>query len=287
MQARNWMLRLLLPENRTRVWREIRHESAVDYEEDRATTDPVLLIDTEGFSGPLDLLLELARRQKVDLAKISILQLVEQYLSFIERARTLRLELAADYLVMAAWLAYLKSRLLVPAPESSAEPDAADLAAALANKLKRLEAFRGLARMLQDRPQLDRDMFGRGQPEPVAMRKIPIFDASIHDLLNSYAQQRQTRVLSRISLHKRVVWSLDEARAALERLVGVSKEWAALDEYLIAFITEPEQRRTVRATALSASLELVKEGRADLRQDAAFAPIYLRARAPSEPRLQN
>jgi len=254
-----------------------------DFEEDRATTDPVLLIDTEGFSGPLDLLLELARRQKVDLSKISILKLVEQYLAFIERARTLRLELAADYLVMAAWLAYLKSRLLVPAPESSAEPDAADLAAALANKLKRLEAFRGLARMLQDRPQLDRDMFGRGQPEPVAMRKIPIFDASIHDLLNSYAQQRQTRVLSKISLQKRVVWSFDEARAALERLVGVSKEWAVLDDYLIAFINEPEQRRTVRATALSASLELVKEGRAELRQDAAFAPVYLRARFNAEP----
>ena len=137
-----------------------------------------MLVDVDGYTGPLDLLLDLARKQKVDLHKISVLALADQYLQFIEKARSYRLELAADYLVMAAWLAYLKSRLLVPAPESSAEPDAADLAAALANKLKRLEAFRGLARMLQDRPQLDRDMFGRGQPEPVAMRKIPIFDAS-------------------------------------------------------------------------------------------------------------
>lgn len=255
-----------------------------DFEEDRATSDPVLLIDTEGFSGPLDLLLELARRQKVDLSKISILQLVEQYLAFIEHARTLRLELAADYLVMAAWLAYLKSRLLVPAPETSTEPDASDLAAALANRLKRLEAIRTVARLLQDRPQLDRDMFGRGQPEPVAMKKIPIFDASIHDLLKSYAQQRQTRVLSRVSLAKRVVWSLDEARTALERLVGAATDWSVLDDYLLAFITEPEQRRTVRATALSATLELVKEGRAEVRQDKAFAPIYLRARGTNEPK---
>ena len=256
-----------------------------DFDEDRASSDPVLLIDTEGFSGPLDVLLELARRQKVDLSKISILELVEQYLSFIERARSLRLELAADYLVMAAWLAYLKSRLLVPAPESSAEPDAADLAAALANRLKRLEAFRAVARLLQDRPQLDRDIFGRGAPESVAMRKIPIFDASIHDLLNAYAQQRQTRALSRISLAKRVVWSLDQARAALERLIGLAPDWSALDDYLIAFITEPEQRRTVRATALSATLELVKEGRAEVRQDKAFAPIFFRARVETEPKL--
>jgi segregation and condensation protein A len=247
------------------------------FEEERSANDPVCMIDLDGFSGPLDLLLELARRQKVDLAKISILTLVEQYLSFIEEARALRLELAADYLVMAAWLAFLKSRLLLPAAAAPDEPNATDLAAALANRLKRLEAIRAVSRLLQERPQLNRDIFSRGDPEPIALKRISLWEASIHDLLSAYAQQRQVRALARISLKKRTVWSLDAARAALERLIGTSTEWAALDDYLITFMTEPGIERSVRATSLSATLELVKEGRAEIRQERTFAPIFMRA----------
>ena len=143
-----------------------------DFENARSVDDPVCLVDLDGFSGPLDLLLELARRQKVDLAKISILTLVEQYLTFIDEARALRLELAADYLVMAAWLAYLKSRLLLPITRSAEEPDAADLAAALANRLRRLEAIRAVSRLLQERPQLDRDIFSRGSPEQIGRAHV-------------------------------------------------------------------------------------------------------------------
>lgn len=247
------------------------------FEDERSASDPVCMLDLDGFSGPLDLLLELSRRQKVDLAKISILTLVEQYLAFIEEARALRLELAADYLVMAAWLAFLKSRLLLPVAAASDEPDAKDLAAALANRLRRLEAIRAVSRLLQERPQLNRDIFSRGDPEPIALKRISLWEASIHDLLSAYAQQRQVRALARISLKKRQVWSLDAARAALERLIGATTEWAALDEYLIAFMTEPGIERSVRATSLSATLELVKEGRAEIRQERTFAPIFMRA----------
>jgi len=247
------------------------------FEDERGVNDPVCMIDLDGFSGPLDLLLELARRQKVDLTKISILTLVEQYLSFIEEARALRLELAADYLVMAAWLTFLKSRLLLPAAASPDEPNAGDLAAALANRLRRLEAIRAVSRLLHERPQLNRDIFSRGSPEPVALKRISLWEASIHDLLSAYAQQRQVRALARISLKKRHVWSLDAARAALERMLGTTMEWAVLDEYLIAFMSEPGMEKTVRATSLSAMLELVKEGRAEVRQERTFAPVYLRA----------
>ena len=230
------------------------------FEDERGVNDPVCMIDLDGFSGPLDLLLELARRQKVDLAKISILTLVEQYLTFIEQARALRLELAADYLVMAAWLTFLKSRLLLPAAATPDEPNANDLAAALANRLRRLEAIRAVSRLLQERPQLNRDIFSRGSPEPVALKRISLWEGSIHDLLSAYAQQRQVRALARISLKKRT-----------------NTDWAALDEYVIAFMAEPGMERTVRATSLSATLELVKEGRAEIRQERTFAPIFLRA----------
>ena len=248
-----------------------------EFEEDRAISDPVCMLDLDGFSGPLDLLLELARRQKVDLAKISILTLVEQYLGFIEHARSVRLELAADYLVMAAWLAFLKSRLLLPAPAASDEPSATDMAEALANRLLRLEAIRAVSRLLQDRPQLGRDVFPRGAPEPVALRRVALWEASLHDLLTSYAQQRQTRALARIKLRERPVWTLDAARAALERLIGETADWTILDDYLMAYMTEPEMARSVRATSLSATLELVKEGRAEIRQERAFAPIFMRS----------
>src|SRR5829696_5935384 len=170
---------------------------------ERAIGEPILHVDGGGFEGPLDLLLELARRQKVDLHRISILALAEQYLVFIEEARKMRLELAADYLVMAAWLAYLKSRLLLPEPPKGEEPSASDLATALALRLRRLEAIREAAKRMEERAQLGRDVFVRGQPEPIAHVKRPQWSATLYDLLSAYSAQRQKRVLATVHLTKR------------------------------------------------------------------------------------
>ncbi|WP_413987851.1 segregation and condensation protein A [Labrys okinawensis] len=246
--------------------------------EDRALSDPTLVVDVDGFEGPLDLLLELARRQKVDLARISILALAEQYLAFVEEARKLRLELAADYLVMAAWLAYLKSRLLLPEPPKGEEPPAADLAAALAFRLQRLDAMRAAAAQLQERALLGRDVFARGMPEGVRSQNHGRFEATLHDLLSAYAQQRQRAMVGQVRLPQRNVWTLAEARELLEKLIGPGTTWLSLDEYLFDYLAEPATRATVRASSFSASLELVKEGKLDLRQATPFAPIYLRPR---------
>ena len=243
---------------------------------DKGETEEAFLVDVDGFECPLDLLLELARRQKVDLAKISVLALAEQYLAFIEEARKVRLELAADYLVMAAWLAYLKSRLLLPTPPKADEPAAADLAQALAERLKRLEAIRTAAEQLVNRARIGRDMAMRGGGEGIETIATPQWQASIFDLLSAYARQRQKQALSKVTLKQRHVWSLAEAREALERLSGMAREWTVLDDYLLQYCVSPEVARTVRASSFSASLELVREGRLDLRQDRAFAPIWVR-----------
>jgi segregation and condensation protein A len=238
--------------------------------------EAAFFVDVDGFEGPLDLLLELARRQKVDLHKISVLALAEQYLAFIETARSLRLELAADYLVMAAWLAYLKSRLLLPQAPKDEEPLAEEMAAALAFRLQRLEAIRAAAETLVNRPRLGRDMFQRGQPEGIDVVRSPQWQASLYDLLSAYARQRQKRALAKVSFKPRYVWTLAEAREAMERLVGQALDWTVLDSYLVAFCTSPERRRTVRASALSVSLEMVREGAITLRQDQAFAPLWIK-----------
>jgi segregation and condensation protein A len=247
-----------------------------------ADDEPALVVDVEGYEGPLDLLLALARQQKVDLAKISILALADQYLVFIEAARKIRLELAADYLVMAAWLAYLKSRLLLPEPPTADGPSAEELATALANRLRRLEAIREASNRLMTRPQLRRDIFPRGQPEAIAEIKHPKFTATLFDLLSAYAVQRQSRVLTGVHLARRTVWSLAEARASLERLVGIAEDWSRLDEYLLSYVADPSQKATVFASSFAAALELVREGTMDLNQKEAFAPLYFRKRpAPS------
>jgi segregation and condensation protein A len=253
---------------------------------DREDGEPAFLIDVDGYEGPLDLLLDLARRQKVDLAKISILALAEQYLAFVEQARAIRLELAADYLVMAAWLAYLKSRLLLPEPPKGDEPSAADLATALALRLKRLEAIRAAAGYLSSRDRLGRDVFARGAPEPIVIAQNPAFEATLYDLLSAYARQRQARgVMEHHVVTKRFVWSLVDAREALHRLVGVAGEWTALDSYLIRYAVEPGMRNTVRASALSATLEMVREGLVELRQDRPFAPLFVRSKPPAPPAI--
>ena len=258
---------------------ELPFESAKPIE--KGETEPTFVVDVEGFEGPLDLLLELARRQKVDLAKISVLQLAEQYLSFVEEARRVRLELAADYLVMSAWLAYLKSRLLLPDAPKTDEPDAADLARQLAERLQRLELIRLAAERLVNRPRMGRDIFVRGMPEAIETNRKEFWRASLYDLLNAYARQRQKSALSRVTVKKREVWSLAEAREALERLAGVASEWMQLDAFLIDFCADPAHRRTARASSFASSLEMVREGLIDLRQDATFAPLWLRARAPA------
>ncbi len=248
---------------------------------ERASDEPALVVDVEGFEGPLDLLLMLARQQKVDLAKISILALANQYLAFIEEARRLRLELAADYLVMAAWLAYLKSRLLLPETHAAEGMSAEDMANALALRLKRLEAIRGVADRLFARPQLDRDVFARGDGEPIAHIKRPQWSATLYDLLTAYAQQRQRHALAHLRFAKRTVWSLAEAREALERMIGQSPDWTRLDDYLIKYVVEPSLAPTVFASSFASALELVREGLAEINQHQPFAPIYMRKRAPA------
>jgi segregation and condensation protein A len=251
---------------------------------ERSQYEPALMIDVEGFEGPLDLLLTLARNQQVDLKHISILALAEQYLRFIETARGLKMEIAADYLVMAAWLAYLKSRLLLPEAESTEEPSAADLAADLAARLQHLEKIREVGGQLVSRHRLGHDFFVRGMPE---IRNVSPsgYTATLYDLLSAYAMQRQRQALSRVKLPERKVWSLPEARAALERLVGKAADWTRLDQYLIAYVVEPELRATAFASSFSATLEMVKEGKLELQQEKPFAPLWLRRRA--EARSEN
>jgi segregation and condensation protein A len=245
----------------------------------RAAPDPdeTLIVDVAGFEGPLDLLLTLARNQKVDLARISILGLVDQYLAFVEKIRARRLELAADYLVMAAWLAYLKSRLLLPAPPEDDEPTGEELAAALAFRLRRLEAMRTAAGRLLARDRLGRDVFARGAPEATAATVRAEWQASLYDLLTAYAAQRQRFMITSVRVAARAVWGLQDAREILERLIGRVADWTPIESLVSDFLT-PEMRATVIASTFSASLELVREGRMELRQTNPFAPLHARAR---------
>jgi len=239
--------------------------------------EPALVVDVDGFEGPLDLLLALARTQKVDITRISILALAEQYLAYIERIRSLRLEVAADYLVMAAWLAYLKSRLLLPEVESGDEPSGEELAAELAFRLRRLEAMREAATRLVNRNRLGRDVFARGRPEPTTVARTNRYTATLYDLLSAYAAQRQARAVAVVHVRRRAVWSLQEARDALTRVVGRLAEWTPLARLLAPYLAT-ELRRSVTASAFGASLELVREGKIELRQIEPFAPLYVRDR---------
>ncbi|MGU3494866.1 segregation and condensation protein A [Xanthobacteraceae bacterium A53D] len=256
---------------------------AADFVEDQlpeAKQEGAFVVDLDGFEGPLDLLLTLARTQKVDLHRISILALADQYLSFIEEARRVRLELAADYLVMAAWLAYLKSRLLLPAPPQEEGPSAEELAAAFTRRLRHLERIRKAAEQLMGRDRLGLSVFPRAEvDESVPEARPVVFTAELYDLLSAYATQRQKQALSFVTLKTRMVWSLADARERLERLLGAQVgDWMRLDQFLIEYMTTPEQRATVIASSFSATLEMVKEGKLDIRQDEPFAPLWLRSR---------
>ena len=243
---------------------------------ERAADEPALMIDVGGFEGPLDLLLHLARSQKVDLARISVLALAEQYLLFVDSARRVRLELAADYLVMAAWLAFLKSKLLIPQQAKGDDgPSGEEMAAALAFRLKRLEAMREAATRIINRNRLGRDVFARGAPEHIPHRVRSVYDASLYDLLSAYANLRQRQAVTQVTIERRKVWSLSDARELLTRMLGEVTDWTALQRYLLEYLP-PADRVTATASAFAASLELVREGKIEIRQEGAFQPTYLR-----------
>jgi segregation and condensation protein A len=238
-----------------------------------------LIVDVAGFEGPLDLLLELARRQKVDMSRISVLALAEQYLAFFETARRLRLDLAAEYLVMAAWLAYLKSRLLLPEPAGPDEPPAEELAQRLAFRLQRLEAMRAAAAQLMARSRLGLDVFARGTPEPLIVERQVRHGDTLFDLLKAYSERRQRlQAHRRYTILRRRVWSVNEARAILERLLGAMDDWGRFEGWLAEYMAEPAERHSFIASSLTASLELAREGKLELRQERAFEPIYMRRR---------
>ena len=245
--------------------------------------EDVMYVDVGGYEGPLDLLLDLARRQKVDLAAISVLALAEQYLAFIETVREKRIEVAADYLVMAAWLAYLKSRLMVPQAPSDDEPSGEMLAALLQFRLKRLEAMRNAASQLMNRPRLGFQVYARGMPEPIEIKRTSLWEATLYDLLKAYAGQRERGVTTDYSPIQRTVWSLQEARDILQRLIGDSFEWVSMDSYLADYLATPAERATIRASSFASSLELVRLGQIDLRQTETFGPLFMRRRKADRP----
>ena len=248
--------------------------------EDAIGTEQALMVSLDGFEGPLDVLLALARTQKVDLAKISVLALAEQYLVFIAEAHKLRLELAADYLVMAAWLAYLKSRLLLPREVTvEGQPSGEELAMRLAFRLKRLEAMRNAAAVLMTRKRLGRDIFARGMPEGMRTIRVRQYTGVIYDLLKAYAEQRR-RTTKRVHVvHRRTVWSIKEARQRLEALIGEwTGEWLQLSSYFEQYLATPEVAKTAVASSFGATLEMAREGLVEISQAEPFAPIYVRKR---------
>lgn len=236
----------------------------------------ILTVDVEGFEGPLDLLLALAKAQKVDLKKISILKLADQYLVFINEARRLRLELAADYLVMAAWLAYLKSRLMLPEPPAGEEPSGEELAARMALQLERLEAIRAAAAKLMSRHQLGRDVFARGAPEGVTVVRKSIWSASLYELIKSYADWSARKVGGHLTVKLPPIFTMEAAIHRLSAMLGVELDWTQLEIFMPAEFDDPLGRRSALAGTFAASLELVRQGKIQLRQSEAFAPIFIR-----------
>ena len=246
-----------------------------------AEDESQLIVNLDGFEGPLDLLLSLARTQKVDLARISILALAEQYLTYVTQARRLRIELAAGYLVMAAWLAYLKSRLLLPDEEPDAEePSSTEMAAALARRLRRLAAMRDAAATLMDRPQLGQDVFAAGRAEGLPVREEALHESTLHELLRAYAAHRIRREPRRLLIELSAYHAMEDAYRRMSQLLGSTPDWETLARFLprgTAAESDAMARSGVAST-LAASLELAREGRLQIRQLEPFGPIYLRRR---------
>jgi segregation and condensation protein A len=242
-----------------------------------------LVLDIDGYEGPLDVLLTLARNQKVDLAQISILQLAEQYLVFVAAVRHVRLELAADYLVMAAWLAYLKSRLLLPDEDNEDEPTGDELAAMLAFRLRRLEAMRERSVELMSRYRLGRDVFPRGMPEGIRVSRRAKYDASLYELLRAYAEQNARVSITTLHLVRAPIFTIEQAMERLQRLVGFVPEWTDLQSFLPTDISDPKLRRSALASTFVATLELARQGRIELDQAKAFGPLRVRTTKPENP----
>ncbi|MSP93753.1 MAG: segregation/condensation protein A [Alphaproteobacteria bacterium] len=247
--------------------------------------EQALIIALDGFEGPLDLLLALARNQKVDIAKISVLQLADQYLAFIELAGGRNLELAADYLVMAAWLTYFKSRLVLPQMGGAAEPGAEEMAAALRWRLARLQAMREAAVRLMARNRLSRDVFARGAPEPVTIERTRKYGDTLYDLLTAYSQQRVKKLGHRIlQMVRAPIYLIEEARHRIERMLGTIPSWSLITRFLPPEWSMGARRRSALASTFLASLELVRDGKLEMRQMAPFGEIFLKdsARAAEE-----
>jgi segregation and condensation protein A len=238
-----------------------------------------LIVDVDGFEGPLDLLLSMSRSQKVDLRRISVLQLAEQYLIFVNKAKDLRIELAADYLVMAAWLAYLKSRLLLPPDPTDQGPSAQEMAAHLAFQLERLAAMREAAARLMARDQLGRDFFARGLPEDVARHRKVTYSASLIDLMRAYARLRTRDEFRPFVMDRDHVFTMEQALERLRGMLGYVGEWSDLQSFLPeGWDGTPMQRRSAMAAHFAAVLEMTKQGQLVLRQGETFAPLQIRAR---------
>jgi len=241
-----------------------------------------LVVNIEGYEGPLDVLLDLARHQKVDIRKISMVALVDQYLQFVEAAKARNLELAADYLVMASWLAYLKSKMLLPSTgDDGEEPTADEMAARLAFQLQRLEAMRKAVEDLQGLPQLGWDFFGRGAPEGVRVTHTPDWQADLLELLKAYTTQRIVAIDRNYHIEPPAVYSIEAARHRLERILGSIPEWTELRSLSKdADVDVPEV--SILASSFNAALEFAKAGRIDLKQLGAFEPIYIKSRPDGE-----
>jgi segregation and condensation protein A len=252
------------------------------FEEDKQSVSDrlaaeALIVDVDGFEGPLDILLMLSRTQKVDLRKISVLELARQYLAFVEKAKELRIELAADYLVMAAWLAFLKSRLLLPPDPSEDGPTGEELAAHLAFQLERLQAMRDAAARLMGRDQLGRDFFARGQSEDVTRIRTVTFNATLLDLMQGYARIRTRDDFRPFVMERDSVFTMEQALERMRGLIGFAGGWTDLISYLPdGWHSDPGRRRSATASTFAATLELVKEGKLEIRQGDSFAPIQLR-----------
>jgi segregation and condensation protein A len=260
-----------------------------------------LVVDVEGYEGPLDVLLALSRAQKVDITKISILALADQFLKFIEEAKSLKLEIAADYLVMAAWLAYLKSRLLLPTEDDEDEPSGEELAARLAFQLQRLQAMRNVAAKLFARDRLGRDIFARGAPEGIRLIRKPEYSSTLYELLKAYSDGRIRGSDVEYKVVRPIVLAIEDARRRLEAILGRIPDWSLLDDFLPTgvashrlFGLDPDEagatdgkvvarmRRSAKASTFTAGLELARDGELEMRQTEPFAPIYIRKRTASE-----
>jgi segregation and condensation protein A len=255
--------------------------AAWEKREDRRPPRPEqLVLDLDGYEGPIDLLLSLAREQKVDLAKISILALADQYLGFIAAQRQLKIEIAADYLVMAASLAYLKSRLLLPQPHEEDEPEAEGVAAALGHRLQLLEAMQIAGRTLMARSRLGQDFFLRGAPEGLATVPVPVWRLELYELLRGYGDSRRRTANAVLSVEPSAFYSMDDALQRFARFLGRLPDWRALVRFLPEEVRGDLMRRSALAATFAAVLELAREGRIELRQDRAFGPIWLRSPSP-------